>query len=128
MPKHTYHNPGQEGRGYIPTRTKTETGSPSSEGLDRDDTRTLGNPPPTPQTATTKGEIKAETRTNTHTPQSAPRNGEEKAKTQTSARTTTTQIREGQKTASLKAKHERHTTVGNPVSIARTLGQPVPCR
>ena len=25
-------------------------------------------------------------------------------------------------------KHKRHTTVGNPVSIARALRQPVPCR
>ena len=52
--------------------------------------------------------------------------GDAKARTRTPAPNTAAKI--GWVTAKPRPKHKRHTTEGNPVSIAPALRQPVPCR
>ena len=73
------------------------------------------NPRPTANSANPSREKRGETtnRTQTHPPKTPARAG----------RVTETQIQ-----AQPGPKNKRHTTVGNPVSIARALRQPVSCR
>ena len=69
------------------------------------------------------------THTNPHKPQARAWNRRGQAETQTRAPTKPeSQTRRSQGRTGLKPKRARHTTVGIPVSIARTLRQPVPCR
>ena len=50
------------------------------------------------------------------------------AKTRTQTHTPETPARIGGVTAKPRPEHKRHTAVGSPVSLARALRQPVPCR
>ena len=73
------------------------------------------NPSPTANTANPSLEKRGETtnRTQTHPPKTPARAGG---------------VTETQSQAQPGQKHKRHTTIGNPVSIAWALRQPVPCR
>ena len=66
------------------------------------------------------------TRPQMHTPRTPARNGGAKPKPECK-HTPWTPARNGGVTARPRPKHKHHTTVGNPVSMAQGLRQPVPC-
>ena len=102
---HTPQQPNQEGRGAAKTRAYH---TPTQHTPAR-------KPSPTANTANPSGEKSGKTTrlTQTHPPKTPARAG--------GVTETETQAQPG-------PKHKHHTTEGNPVSIARTLRQPMPCR
>ena len=123
--------PGVAGRSRNPSpNTHTHTAHPCQEWLGASGASTQPNTPARSGGAQPKPEPK-----HTH-PHRAPVPGVAgcKRSTHTSAHTPQHPRQERRRAAETRTqpqprpKHKRHATVGNPVSIARALRQPVPCR
>ena len=130
---HTREHLRKEWRGAAETRTPARTPTPRTRTGNGCVQAERARSHARPKTPTKNGGVQSETQNPTASTANPSREKRGKTRIGTQKHPPKTPARAGRVTetrtqARPRPKHKHHTTIGNPVSIARALRQPVPCR